>query len=110
MTAAIRQLSYGMASDQVDEYLRMSETTASECLKQFCYGINSMFESIYLREPNEDDVKQLLHVNELRGFPGMLASLDCMHWEWKNCPVAFAGQYTGIDIYIFSYHCCLHQH
>ena len=25
----------------------------------------------------------------------MMASLDCMHWEWKNCPVAFAGAFQG---------------
>lgn len=28
-------------------------------------------------------------------FPNMLRSLDCMHWEWINCLVAYHGAYTG---------------
>uniref|UniRef100_A0A0D3BQ63 DDE Tnp4 domain-containing protein n=1 Tax=Brassica oleracea var. oleracea TaxID=109376 RepID=A0A0D3BQ63_BRAOL len=48
----------------------------------------------YLRRPTAEDLQRLLDIGEVRGFPGMIGSIDCMHWEWKNCPTAWRGQYT----------------
>ena len=40
-------------------------------------------------------VERLLKNNAKRGFLAMLGSIDCMHWQWKNCPEALAGQSKG---------------
>jgi hypothetical protein len=42
-----------------------------------------------------EGTQRLLSINEKRGFPGMLGSIDCMHGEWKTCPFAWQGQYSG---------------
>ncbi|XP_071700257.1 uncharacterized protein [Rutidosis leptorrhynchoides] len=33
----------------------------------------------------------------IHGFPGMLGSIDCMHWAWAKCPVAWRGQFMRGD-------------
>ena len=54
-----------------------------------------IFSEEYLRSPTPQDCQNLMQMHgEQHGFPGMLGSIDCMHWEWKNCPVAWKGFYT----------------
>ncbi|XP_056865852.1 uncharacterized protein LOC130511938 [Raphanus sativus] len=93
-TAAIRQMAYGVGADIVDEYVRLAETTARNCLFQFTAGIIHLFGGQYLRDPTPEDLEKLLYIGEQRGFPGMIGSIDCMHWEWKNCPAAWKGMYS----------------
>ncbi|XP_048635061.1 putative nuclease HARBI1 [Brassica napus] len=93
-TAAIRVLAYGNAADAVDEYLRLGETTTRSCVEHFVEEIINLFGEEYLRRPTPADLQRLLEVGEFRGFPGMIGSIDCMHWEWKNCPTAWKGQYS----------------
>uniref|UniRef100_A0A0D3ARL9 DDE Tnp4 domain-containing protein n=1 Tax=Brassica oleracea var. oleracea TaxID=109376 RepID=A0A0D3ARL9_BRAOL len=93
-TAAIRLLAYGNSADTVDEYLRLGESTALSCLHHFTDGIIQLFGDEYLRRPTAEDLQRLLDMGEKRGFPGMVGSIDCMHWEWKNCPTAWKGQYA----------------
>ncbi|XP_071683210.1 uncharacterized protein [Lolium perenne] len=94
-TAAIRMLAYGVAGDFVDEYTRMSESTGLEAMYRFCRAVIGSFGEQYLRQPNAEDTARLLSINASRGFPGMLGSIDYMHWEWKNCPFGWQGAYSG---------------
>ena len=95
MTTALRMLAYGVVADFTDEYVRIGESTTIECLKKFVEAIVDIYSTEYLRSPNSNDIARLLRVGESRGFPGMLGSIDCMQWKWKNCPSGSKGQYTG---------------
>lgn len=95
VTAAMRQLAYGIAADALDEYLGIAESTAIESLRRFVKAVVQVFEHEYLRSPNENNTTRLLELGEDRGFPGMLGSIDCMHWKWKNCPTELHGMYQG---------------
>ena len=88
-------IAYGCSADAVDEYCRMGESTALQCLSRFCDIVVAKFGATYMRRANEEDVQRILSINGARGFPGMLGSIDCMHWTWKNCPKGWAGQFQG---------------
>ncbi|EEC80522.1 hypothetical protein OsI_22800 [Oryza sativa Indica Group] len=96
-TAAIRQLATGSGADELDEYLKIGETTAMEAMKNFVKGLQDVFGERYLRRPTMEDTERLLQLGEKRGFPGMFGSIDCMHWHWERCPVAWKGQFTRGD-------------
>ncbi|XP_062118915.1 uncharacterized protein LOC133832611 [Humulus lupulus] len=78
-TAAMRMLAYGALFDYVDEYVRIGESITVQCLVNFVQGVNEIFRIKYLRRPNADDIHRLLHEGEVRDFPGLLGSIDCMH-------------------------------
>jgi hypothetical protein len=79
ITAAIKMLAYGVTGDYVDEYMRISETTAMISLKLFAQTVVSLYYDTYLRSPTKCDVARLLADDESHGFPRMLGSIDCMH-------------------------------
>ena len=95
ISAAMRVLTYGIPADYTDEYLRIGQDTTMESVRRFAKLVIRLYGEQYLRAPNEEDTKRLMEMNEKRGWPGMLGSLDCMHWRWKNCPKACHGMFCG---------------
>ncbi|XP_071699799.1 uncharacterized protein [Rutidosis leptorrhynchoides] len=89
VTSAIRQLAYAVAPDIFDEYMHIGESTTYHCLENYFKSVIHLFSSEYLRKSNANNVQCLITQHEqIHGFSGMLGSLDCMHWAWRNCPVA----------------------
>jgi hypothetical protein len=76
----------------------MGESTSLAYLRHFCEAVIETYGSFYLRKPTADDLKLILSLHSSKGFPGRLGSLDVMHWEWKNCPTAWAGQYKSGEL------------
>ncbi|CAL2259483.1 unnamed protein product [Prunus armeniaca] len=92
-TAVIRMLAYGSSADQVDEIARMRKSIILESLVRFCDAVENLYTRDYLRRPTPRDLQRLLQKAESRGFPEMIGSIDCMHWQWKNCPTAWQRDY-----------------
>jgi len=97
-TSAVKQLATGNPPDEYDEYLCMAERTSRECLDNFCDAVIALYGREYLRRPTQHDVARIFEAHEARHhIPGMLGSIDCTHFEWKNCPRRLRGQYTRGD-------------
>ncbi|XP_028126032.1 uncharacterized protein LOC114322810 [Camellia sinensis] len=71
ITVGLRILQYSVPADAVDEYIRISESTAIAALNFFTKSIIATYEAVYIRSPNEADVAKLFQEGEQRGFPGM---------------------------------------
>ncbi|KAI5350238.1 hypothetical protein L3X38_003129 [Prunus dulcis] len=95
LTAVIRMLTYGASADQVDEIAQMGKFTTLEALVRFCQAVETLYTRNYLRRPTLRDLQRLLQKAEAREFSGMIGSIACMHWQWKNCQTAWQGDYRN---------------
>ena len=81
--------------NRLDENLRFAESTVGLVVDKFCRDIIDLFGPTYLRPPNEQDMKNILAGYERKGWIGCMGCVDVMKWVWKNCPMAWRGQYQG---------------
>ncbi|XP_009335621.2 uncharacterized protein LOC103928313 [Pyrus x bretschneideri] len=88
-------MAYDSLTDSMDETHGMSEFTYLDTLAELCDIIVQLYKEEYLREPNQKDLDRLIRKAEDRGFSGMIGSLDCMHWNWKNCPTGWQRGFSG---------------
>ena len=90
----LRILATGLSFRPMDDMARMSVESQRQAFAVTLKAIYRRFGPIYLnRKPNERKLRTLVSQYEARGFPGCIGAVDCMHLHWKNCPLAFKGQY-----------------
>jgi hypothetical protein len=63
------------------------EVNRTRVLEYYCPGIIECFGVEFLRRSTVADTQCLLAKTDEHEFPGMLESIDYMHWQWHNCPV-----------------------
>ena len=97
IVGALRQITYDIAADATDEYVRMAESTARRSLTEFCRSVDRCFAKQYLREPTLADMKKMERRFAAVGFPGCIGVVDCAGWTWDNCPKALQGIMVGKD-------------
>ncbi|CAL2279192.1 unnamed protein product [Prunus armeniaca] len=88
LTTSLQLLAYGTFANQVDEIAGMGKSIILKFLFRFCDAIETIYKRDYLRKLTPRDLQRLLQKIETRSFPSMIGSIDCMHWQWKNCPTA----------------------
>ena len=73
-TVAIRILTYKLPIDNIDEYVRIVECIAVQCLEVFIKNVNEIFRNEYLTRPNNNDINHLLQIGETCEFLGIKTS------------------------------------
>ena len=71
---------------------------ALDAMKRWIAAIHAYFAKTYLQQPTRADLEHQIQINTKCGFLRMFASLDCMHWIWQNCPVAWQAQFQDKDL------------
>lgn len=81
VTATLRMIAYVTPTNMTNGYLRMAKYTILKCVKVFVNVVIRVYGARYLRAPNIEDTARILTFSEVRSWPGMLGSVDCMHWS-----------------------------
>jgi hypothetical protein len=69
-----------------------------ECLDHFCQAIIQLYGREFLCRPTSHAIARLYEFHEDKHhIPGMLGSIDCTHFPWRNCPRHLKGQYKRGD-------------
>ncbi|KAM0977363.1 hypothetical protein ACFX13_020484 [Malus domestica] len=65
ITVALRMLTYGVSTDQVDEIARMGKSNILKSLMRCCGAIESIYTVEYLRRPTNMDLQRLMKKGEM---------------------------------------------
>lgn len=71
----------------------MSGSSTCNSSNLFVDKVVNEFVEDYLLQRSESDLRRILAIGTVGGFPGYPGSWDCKHWKFKNRPVALGRHY-----------------
>jgi hypothetical protein len=80
---------------EFDDKYRMGASASMEAMKRYCEAVVVVYLDVVLHHPTKEDIHLLLDERNSAGFPGSIGSIDCLHWNWKNCPFSWKGMFQG---------------
>jgi hypothetical protein len=60
-----------------------------------CESNQGNFKPEFLKQLARPHLEIQMRVNLDKVWMGMFASLDCMHYHWKKCPIAWQGSFIN---------------
>jgi hypothetical protein len=85
----VRQLAYGIATDTIDENLKLGKTNVLECQEYYCAGIIEYFRPKFLRHPTVAETQRLLAKTEERDFFWYVREHRLYVLAWHNCLIGW---------------------
>jgi Plant transposon protein len=71
-------------------YYQMLKTLVAKACKEFNKAYLSIYREKSLKKPSQKDMICIAELHrKVHGVPGMFGLLDCMHTQWKNCPMGW---------------------
>jgi hypothetical protein len=67
-TVVLKMLAYGGPADELDDHLKMGESTILETLKEFVMTMIKVFGKEFLHPPRSEEIEHILSINLARGF------------------------------------------
>lgn len=83
---AIRIFGRDVCADEVSELSFVPERTVNRIFKDFVANFSRLLEKEVVKLPEGEKLRKTMNVYSKLGFPGAVASMDCTHIKWSQCP------------------------
>ncbi|CAB1105184.1 unnamed protein product [Ectocarpus sp. CCAP 1310/34] len=97
--AVLRILGRGNYFDDVSEVTGMGEATVNHMFHKFTERFAREFFPVWVRMPNEDELKDIMKTYDEVGMSGAMGSMDGTHIEWTLCPYSQRTSHIGKEGY-----------
>ena len=90
-----RVLGRGVGFNDIAEITASSAATHCLLFHEFCSKMVMLYDEFIIPPKTQDEIDRVTLVYKLKGLPGCIGSIDCIHVPWENCPAMWRSLYQG---------------